>query len=85
MKLIRMIIRSTDIADVREALGGLNIGRLSLVELPDAADDRGISPHRRVLVELIVEDQTVAPAIQQLTRGIDRSPAATRVVVVPLE
>jgi nitrogen regulatory protein PII len=75
MKLIRMVIRSTDIADVRDALGALNIGRLSLVDLQE----------RRTLVEVVVEDQTVVRAIQQLTRHIDHSPAAPRVVVVPLD
>ena len=77
MKLIRTVIRTSEVEEVRAALGALNIGRLSLIQLDDS--------HRRILVELVVDDQTVAPALQQLARSIDRYPTSGRVVVVPLE
>ena len=75
MKLIKTTVHASRIADVRDAVTGLNIVDLTVAELREPARAGGATAARfaplpaQAVIEIVVRDEMVADVIQAITHA----------------
>ena len=93
MKLVKTRIRATTVEDVCDALGRLDIGEITVTAVrghrhqPKPAPSGGGSPlPPDAMIEVVVDDESVAEVIETITHATRPTPTGTaHISVFPLD